>query len=166
MRDNQAVFEVKVGTSEGPLGLWVGPRSHLEVDQFEVEGVSQPAQFNYLYTEALLGAGESLDDWEVQQGPLYRYGIGAIHKGPGGITKWNFIGSGFKLWSPKGPSWGRVQVLLDGKEIGEVELKSDVNESSTVLLEKTRLKKGPHSLVLKAINGLMVVDSLEVIASR
>jgi hypothetical protein len=137
----------------------------LEVTRFEVDGKSRPAHLNYLYTEGLLGAGESEADWEVKRGPAYRFGIGAIHRGPGGTAKWNFIGTGVRLWSPMGTDLGKVQVSVDGGAATVLDLKSVQSRGPVMIWEKDGLRSGPHCLVVRSLQGAMALDAVEVIAS-
>ena len=55
----------------------------------------------------------------------YRFGVGAVRKTPGGRVKWNFRGRGFRLWSPKGPDFGRCDLLIDGRRMAELDMHSD-----------------------------------------
>jgi len=159
------VWKGPVHATNGPIGLIAGPDTHVEVEKFEVEGEPKKAVWTWNCTEALLGAGESTTDWKVESSPLFQYGQGAIRNEPGGAAKWNFIGSGFRLFSPTAPEVGKVKVVLDGREIAVLNLNSKEMEPSKVVLSRARLRQGPHSLVLKPISGRLVVDCLEVTAT-
>jgi hypothetical protein len=74
------------------LGIAVEPHSHLVVEQFAIQGKPQPAAINYLFTEAILGAGGSGKDWQELRGPKFRYGLAAVSKAPGARVKWNVEG--------------------------------------------------------------------------
>jgi hypothetical protein len=149
----------------GCIGMIAEADTHIDVDRFEVEGAPKTAVWTWLYMEALLGAGESSHDWTVVSSPLFQYGQGAIRKEPGGAAKWNFIGSGFRLHSPTAPEAGKARVILDGRQIAVLDLNSKEMEPSKVVLSRTRLRQGPHSLVLKPISGRLIVDCLEVTAT-
>jgi hypothetical protein len=163
--NDKLILEERMAISDGPIGLWVGPRSFIDVTQFEIEGPSEPAHQHYLYTEGLLGVGESPDSWEVRQDPIFRFGEGASSRKKDHVVKWNFFGTGVKLWSPKGPEWGRVKLFIDGKECTVLNLYSDQLKASAVIFEKKGLRKGHHFLTLRDAEGKIVVDSLEVISS-
>ncbi len=156
------IWQGQMPDVSGPIGLIAEPNSHVNVDRFEVVGEPKKAVWTWNCFEALLGAGESATDWKTSTSPLYQYGQGAIRQQPGGVAKWNFIGSGFRLHSPTTPEAGKIRVLLDGREIAVLNLNSNEMEPSKVVLSRTRLRQGPHSLVLKPITGRLVVDCLEV----
>src|ERR1035441_6360145 len=75
------------GTGFSVLGIAVEPHSHLVVEQFAIQGKPDPAAINYLYTEAILGAGGSAKDWQELRGPEFRYGLAAVAKTPGARVK-------------------------------------------------------------------------------
>jgi hypothetical protein len=101
----------------------------------------------------------------VRQDPIFRFGEGASSRKKDHVVKWNFFGTGVKLWSPKGPEWGRVKLFIDGKECTVLNLYSDQLKASAVIFEKKGLRKGHHFLTLRDAEGKIVVDSLEVISS-
>ncbi len=117
---------------------------------------------NLFYTEALLGAGTGADLPKIVEHTAFRYGIGAIYN-PGQIkrAKWNCVGCGFRLFSPCLPEGGEVELLLDGKPIGRYQCGKDTKPSE-VVFTRQGLTNGPHALTMRAINGLLLVDSLEV----
>lgn len=160
--DGTEVWQGVTTDAVGPIGLLASPNTVVEVTRFEVEGTSQPARLQYLYTEGLLGAGENPAHWQEQHGPNYRFGVGAIHRGPGGVAKWNFPGTGVRLWSPTAPDWGKVQVIVDGQEVAVVDLRSDTPRGSATVWEKQGLPAGFHCLVLHSQEGVMALDGVEV----
>ena len=70
--------EISPGT--GVLGLRLETDSRVVVDRFRLKGAPQPAGMSFLWTEALLGAGESLGDWDETRDLCFRYGSGAVSK--------------------------------------------------------------------------------------
>jgi len=144
------------------LGIAVEPHSHLVVEQFAIQGKPQPAAINYLFTEAILGAGGSGKDWQELRGPEFRYGLATVSKSPGARVKWNVEGRQFTLWSPRGPEFGKAQVKVDGRVLANLDLHAARLTPSQPVWKSARLKDGPHAVVLTATEGLLVVDSLEV----
>jgi hypothetical protein len=144
------------------LGIAVEPHSHLVVEQFAIQGKPQPAAINYLFTEAILGAGGSGKDWQELRGPQFRYGLAALSKAPGARVKWNVEGRQFTLWSPRGPEFGKAQVKVDGRVLANLDLHAERLMPSQPVWKSPRLKDGPHAVVLTATEGLLVVDSIEV----
>ena len=94
----------------GSLGLWVEPNASVEVQRFRVYGVPRSAAHTWLYTEALLGHGENPAHWEERTAAAFHAGIGAVAKMPNARAKWNVLGTGCTLYSPRGPEYGAVEV--------------------------------------------------------
>jgi hypothetical protein len=132
------------------------------VERFAIQGKPQPAAVNYLYTEAILGAGDSANDWQELNGPEFRYGLAAASKSPGARVKWNVEGRQFTLWSPNGPEFGKAQVKVDGRVLANLDLHTAQLTDSQPVWKSPRLKDSPHAVVLTATEGLLVVDSIEV----
>jgi hypothetical protein len=145
------------------LGITVQPHSHLVVERFLLRGKPQPAALNYLYTEAILGAGGSQNDWRELHGLECRYGLAAVSKAQGTRVKWNVEGRQLRLWSPRGPDFGTAQVKVDGRVLTNLDLHAARLTPSQPVWTSSHLKNGPHAIVLTATQGLLVVDSLEVV---
>jgi hypothetical protein len=145
------------------LGIAVEPHSHLVVEQFAIQGKPQPAAINYLFSEAILGAGGSGSDWQELRRPEFRYGLATVSKAPGARVKWNVKGRQFTLWSPRGPDFSQAQVKVDDRVLANLDLHSARLTPSQPVWKSPRLKDGPHAIALTAIGGLLAVDSLEVI---
>ena len=160
--DGAVVWEGPLEPSRGSLGLIAEAHSHLSVDRFLVAGEAHPAVIPLLYTEGLLGAGENVEDWDLVNAPQFRYGVGAIHRSDGGRAKWNYHGQGFTLWAPKGPEYSTTEVLVDGVQVGTVDLYAPAPAESRPLLTLDDVEEGFHAVVLRATSGPLVVDSLDV----
>ena len=100
------------------------------------------------------------------QSPAYRFGVGAVRKSNGGRVKWNFHGRGFRLWLPKGPQFGRCELLLNGEKLAELNLRSDKNQPSEVVFSRNDLANAYHALVVRSLAGRLAVDSLDVVDCR
>jgi len=161
--DGQAVWSGGLPIASGPLGLLVEPGNHLEVTGFVVTGRPLPAEFNYLYMEAFLGAGLLVSEWDTVTSSAFRFGVGAVRREPGGRAKWNFRGSAFTLWSPRGPEYGRIQLRLDGQEIAEIDLHAESPAPSQPVYTWPKLDDVYHALVMEGVSGRMILDSLQVI---
>jgi hypothetical protein len=148
------------------LGIAVEPHSHLVVEQFAIQGKPQPSAINYLFSEAMLGAGGSGNDWQELRRPEFRYGLGAVSKIPGARVKWNVEGRQFTLWSPRSPEFGQAQVKVDGRLLAKLDLHAARLIPSQPVWKSPRLKDGPHAVGVTATNGLLVVDSLEVLGGH
>ena len=150
------------GTGLSVLGIAVESRSHLVVEQFAIQGKPYSAVISFLFSEAILGAGGSRDDWQELRGPECHYGLAMLSKAPGARVKWNVEGRQFTIWSPRGPQFGNAQVKVDGHVLANLDLHADRLTSSQPVWKSMRLKDGPHAVALTATDGLLVVDSIEV----
>jgi hypothetical protein len=160
--EGNEVWKGATSASDGALGLLVESHSHLSVERFAVAGQSQPSRLSFLYTEGWLGAGENPANWVERRDSTFHFGAGAVHRDDGGRAKWNFIGSGFTLWSPQGPDYGTVEVWLDGAVLATVDLGRAQSQSSQPVFRKTGLEDTFHAVILQSKRGRLVVDSLDV----
>jgi hypothetical protein len=148
-------------TRSGPLGLWVEPHTHLVVDQFEVRGRMVPARLDYLATEALLGAGEAVADWQERRGPLFHRGLGFVSRKNNAHVKWNVSGSRLTLWSPCGPEFGEAELRVDGHRAGTVDLHALETGPSKPVWTSGKLSGRYHAVVWQSLTGALPVDCLE-----
>jgi hypothetical protein len=147
---------------QGALACRLAPGGRLELARLEVQGQPLPGRQCWLCTEALQGAGQDPAHWELRTSPLFRHGLGAVHRGAGGRAKWNFIGGAVALWSPRGPRFGRVEVWLDGRSQAALDLRAPQETPSRCLWRSGPLSEGPHTLVLTCREGgSLVVDACE-----
>jgi hypothetical protein len=161
--DGRARWEGVLPPRPGAIGLLVELPANLHVARFSVSGRRQGAVLPWLYVEALTGAGVSMSDWDVVHSPRYRFGVGSVRKTPGGRAKWNFRGQGFRVWSPKGPQFGRCDLVLNGERLGTLDLHADRPEPSQVVYAREDIGDGYHAVVLRSTAGLLVVDTLEAL---
>jgi hypothetical protein len=146
----------------GVLGLRLDPYSHVVVGRFQIQGAPKPARMSFLWTEALLGAGESPADWTEARDARFRYGLGAVSKADAARAKWNIVGSGLTLWSPRGPTYGTVEVRVDGRTVATLGLHADAPIRSEPVWSVADLPDTFHALVLTAKSGCLPLDCLEV----
>ena len=160
--DGKDVWRGSTPASDGALGLFVEPHSYLSADRFEIVGKIEPNTLSYLYTEGWLGAGEDPADWIEQKDPIFRFGIGGLRRKEGGRTKWNFLGSGFTLWSPKGPDYGTAEIRFDGVVLSTVDLHASQPQPSQPVFSRSGFADTFHAFILQSKSGRLVVDSLDV----
>ena len=149
-------------TRPGTLGLMVEAHSYLSVERIHVSGQPTLARLIYLYTEALLGAGEKPANWQERRESTFRNGVGVVSHRENARVKWNVTGRRTTLWSPRGPEFGRAEVLVDGRSAGEIDLHTEQSATSQVVWTSATLPDGFHAVVLRATTGLLPVDCLEV----
>jgi len=160
--DGKEIWRGAMGGGDGALGLLVESHSHLTIQRFAAAGQPQASQLSFLHTEGWLGAGENPANWVEQEASAFRYGVGGVHRDDNGRAKWNFLGSGFTLWSPQGPDYGTVEVWLDGELLAAVDLHRAQPRPSQPVFRKTGLADTFHAVTLQSKSGRLVVDSLEV----
>jgi hypothetical protein len=166
--DEKTVWKGRLPSPKGAIGLLVGKNSHLQVRTFSVRGTPQRGVFSSLYTEGLVSAGEHTDkegwtDWQEMESPRFRYGVGAVARtAEAGRAKWNFAGTGFAVWAPRGPMYGKVEVVVDGKAVRILDLYDPMDRDSGAVFEMDKLQEGLHAVVLHGNTGRLVVDSIDI----
>lgn len=159
----QPVWSGAMPSETGPLGLLLEPGTHLTVDKLAITGAPQTAVHTWLCSEGISGAGVAEHAYEKVDGSQWRFGTGALCKNPHERLKWAFRGSGFRLWLPRGPEFGRIAVKLDGVPLGEIDLSGPAAASAPVL-ERKRIADGFHALVVTGLSGTTLpVDCLEAL---
>jgi hypothetical protein len=156
----------------GAIGLLVDPGGHLRVERFVVTAEPRPLTLAMLYSEALLGAGQAVANghetrfWQERTDGLFRHGVGAVYQEDGGRAKWNFFGEAATLWSPRGPEFGEVDVLIDGERRATLNLHAEHPEPSSPVFDSGALACGFHALVTRGRSGRLVADSIDVHFAR
>jgi len=67
-------------------------------------------------------------------------------------AEWLYFGYGFRLWAPKGPDMGIMQVFLDGVSQGNVDLYAAAATASAVVLTVQSVALGLHRVKLQPTN--------------
>ena len=166
--DQGTVWRGSVTSPEGAIGLLLGKNSHLKVTSFLVAGTRHPGVFSSLYTKGLVSAGEHTDkdgwtEWQEMESPRFRYGVGAVARIPeSGRAKWNFAGTGFTVWAPRGPMYGKVEVVVDGNPVRILDLYDPLDRDSKPVFEMRNLLEGFHAVALHGNTGRLVVDSIDI----
>ncbi len=150
----------------GLLGWRVEANSHLTVEKFSIQGEPAAGRTMFLQTEALLGAGAAPGDWDQVEGQQFRFGSGALSRTSGARAKWNVIGTGLRIWSPRGPHYGTLEVLVDGRVAATLDLHSTVANDSAPLWEVNDLPGTFHAVAVTAQSGRVPLDCLEVWMGR
>lgn len=164
--DGRALWAGRPPSGESPglagaLGLRLDEDSHAFVERFRIAGKSKPACWSYLWTEALLGAGESPADWTESREGSFRYSSGVVSKLPEARAKWNIAGGGLRLWSPRGPNYGSAELRVDGRVVATLDLHADQEVNSQPVWSQADLPDTFHAVVLAVKAGRVPVDCLE-----
>jgi len=160
--NGESLWEGDLPYARGKIGWLLEPHTHLDAERFVIEGTWHAGRWDLVCTEALLGAGEKPADWVTQHDDRFRHGLGTVHNGDGGRAKWNIIGTGFSVYAPHGPDYGVAEVILDGEVVGELDLRADELVPSAQVYSLGGLQEGPHAVVLRASEGPLVLDTLQV----
>jgi hypothetical protein len=160
--DGQTAFRGTIPNGPGRLALLAGKRSHAVVSQFTVDGPTAPVSAAYLYTGAMLGAAQNMAGWELSKAPRFRFGEGVFAKEAGVQAKWNFEGTGFTLWAPKGPGCGTAELLVDGQAAARLDFEAPADTASQEVFSNRKLKPGRHTVIVRALSAGVPVDSLDV----
>jgi hypothetical protein len=146
----------------GRIELLAEAGTILRVARFALRGRSAPMGQFWLSTEALAGAAAEPDEWQAVEDSLFRFGVGHVSARPGARAKWNFTGSGFRLYAPRGPLFGACDVTVDGRKVATLDLRDRRPRRSAVVLEAP-LAVGPHAVVLTGRSGTAPCDVIEVV---
>jgi hypothetical protein len=158
--NNQKVWHGSLPSQPGVIGIILEPHSTLLVNRFEVKGEQTQAELILGFYEALLNVGNQDADWEFKTDPMFRSGHGAISKKTAAAAKWNFEGTGVELWLPKGPQFGSISVIVDGKLIEKVNLKTESPVNSSIVFKSKSLSKGAHSVYITTADGQLPLDCI------
>jgi hypothetical protein len=161
--DGKRIWVGFVDAAPGPMALLLEPGTHLTVDRFAVTGAPRPATQVWLASEAIAGSGIAEGSYDAAQGPMWHAGQGVVCRTLRERAKWSFRGRGFRLWAPRGPEYGTVTVLLDGKRIASVDLRADTETASALVSSRAGLEDGFHALVLQADDRPLPLDCLEAL---
>lgn len=156
------VFSGKAPARSGSIGVAADNPGILFVDKIELSTVGESGSKFLLATDAILGAGSGQDGWVEEKCALYKFGLGYSSSTRGIAAKWNYRGRGFRLWSPRGPALGRVRILVDGRDGGEINLSAPNDKPSRPVFEISSLPLDYHAVTLIQTNGRLACDALEI----
>jgi hypothetical protein len=161
--DGENTWTGSLSATSGSFGLGLNARSHARVSTFNVEGDLSPSTRRYLWTEGILGAAQQQKDWEVVKGDTrFTYSEGATNLTVPASAKWNVEGNQLTLYAPKGPTFGKAMLYIDGEFAGEVNYHVASEKKSAPLFQSQRLADGRHTFRLQIVEGRVPVDVLEV----
>ncbi|OGD19636.1 MAG: hypothetical protein A2W03_02350 [Candidatus Aminicenantes bacterium RBG_16_63_16] len=156
------VFSSKAPAGAGSIGFVAESPGILYVDRFLLSNLGESCSKFLLATDAILGAGSGQDGWEEEKSAHFKFGQGYACATAGIAAKWNYRGRGFRLWSPRGPAFGRARILVDGREQGEIILTCPRDGPSRPVFEVADLPLGFHAVTLTQTAGRLACDALEV----
>ena len=143
-----------------PLAVAVHQWSLLACSQFRIQGDAERYTLRYNALDALLNAMQP-QDWAPDNTLPFACREGFT--GEGAVrAKWNINGDGFRVFSPKGPGLGSMEIWVDGYFCGTADLHADVPQPSAPVYVVSGLSAGRHGVLLQPWQGRMAVDLLEV----
>ena len=160
---NEEVWSGQMPKNQGAMGVLAESFSSANIEKFALTGVAVPARTVFLHGEAILGAAQTMTDWDKVQDDRFRYGIGVVSHSPNVQGKWNIVGTSAMLWAPRGPHYGSADVYLDGVFHSRLNFRADTIEKSQPLLTLTDLGNTYHSISLQNLEGAIPLDVLEVV---
>ena len=157
-----------ISVKGGSLALIAHKFSILTCSKYAVHGDPIPCSLKYQAYDALLGAGQRLNDWKkaslsglscISDKALINAvePYGAIKS----YGKWNVICKKFTVYAPKAPSLGKMRVVVDGEYKATVDLYAENNVASSPVYS-CELENGRHGIALYPEKGEIVLDILEV----
>jgi hypothetical protein len=155
-------IQVGVAAAGGGIGIVADKGMHVHVSRFSIDGRAEPGSWFLLPLEGLIGAGNSARDWTPAQDG-FRYGTGYAASFDAARAKWNFRGSEARLWSPRGPGFGEVEIFLDGESKGRISLHAGTLCQSEVVWASEKLMPGYHALMIVRLSGGLPVDCVEFV---
>lgn len=160
--NKRSVYEGRDMARTGSIGFLAQNRSALHVDRLLISTLGNPCRKFLLPTDAIQNAGALPDVWKRENQLVFKYGFGYSSTTPGATAKWSYYGKGFRLWAPRKPGLGSVEVYLDGRLIAEVDLSETGVMPSAVVCAQSPLARGYHAVTVVQQRGEVVCDCLEV----
>ncbi len=150
-------------SSARPIAIIAHEFSILNCSSFKVSGEMFECRYKLNSYDAIMGGGQVLSDWEkYTDSECISEDVYISDKNV--FAKWNFIGKGFQIYSPKGKKFGAVEIWVDGYFYSTINLYSDESRNSDVIYSIRDLKNGRHCVVLRPKSGCIAVDTIEITA--
>ena len=148
-------------TTHNPIAVIAHAFSVLNCSKFEVVGEASSYKLKFNSTEAVLNAGQLMENWKADNALNFK---SAEHfTGEGNVkAKWNFIGDSFSVYSPKSQKLGVMEISVDGCLVGTVSLNADMDEASEIVYSADLLKFGRHCVEVRPFLGIIAVDIIEI----
>ncbi len=146
----------------GLFGVLAEPGGWALVSRFTLHGALEAGRLAYLHTDAVIGAAQRLEDWEVLNDQSFRYGAGLVSRLDSVQAKWNVEGAACTLYAPRGPRYGRGAVYVDGHAVGTVDFHAPEERLWEAVFSVDFGRPGRHGVTLRPTHGNIPVDTLEV----
>jgi len=159
--NKKKIWTGKVPSTDGNIGLLAEKGVVYYIDEFVVFGEGEETTKFLLPGEGIRGAGniKRVHKWELVKEDDFKFGFGYLNKKKGAMIKWNYLGKGFKLYSPLRPEFGTFDLFLDGKLLRTINLKGKRTRSQKIF--ESKVPYGYQAVVQINRNGIMPCDTLE-----
>jgi len=160
--NGKKIFSEKSMPSSGNIGVLAEKGTVYYVDKFIISGKAEEATKFLLPQEGIRGAGniKAIHGWELTEDSDFKFGFGYLNRRKGAMIKWNYLGKGFKLYSPLGPDFGQCDLYLDGEFLKTINLNEGRKRESAKVFELAA-PYGYHAVVLINRDGIMPCDTFE-----
>jgi len=101
-------------------------------------------------------------DWRKESDPKYSASTQTVSTQSGARATLNFFGDTISWFGERGPSGGRARIVIDGIEVGTVDLYSERQSAGASIFSVTDLEDKPHDIAIEVLNGRVTIDSFDV----
>ncbi len=160
--NGRPVWEGETGTEARPLAVCVHEYSVLTCSCFEIDGIPERYTLRYGAEDALLAAMQHIS-WQPSRAAGFLSERGYIGSG-GQCAKWNIRGDGFRIYAPRMPELGNMEIWVDGFLYGTADLHAEQMVPSGRVYEAQGLPGDDrHCVMLKGYEGQpFAIDLIEV----
>lgn len=160
--DGELLWEGEAQDRAMPLAVCAHEYSVLSCSRFEVEGIPGRYTLRYNAEDGLLAAMQHIS-WQPSGEAGFICGRGYVGEG-GQCAKWNIRGDGFRIYAPKAPEFGNMEIWVDGFLYGTADLQAENPEPSQAVYQVGGLPgESRHLVMLKGYEGQrFAVDMIEV----
>jgi hypothetical protein len=89
--------------------------------------------------------------WVLSTSPVMLGGTYAYSRTRGATLRLDYIGTAVKLIAPRGPGYGKVEVLIDGRSAGTADLYAPDFSAQEIVFERSGLTDGVHSVTVRVL---------------
>ena len=155
------MWQGELGEGQGRIELLAEAGTVVRVDRFELEANPESDRQYWLSTESLAGAAEEPGAWLAVEDAGFRFGVGHVSARANARAKWCVVGSRIRLYSPRGPAYGRCDVCVDGQWQEALDFHA-LNRQNSSVVRSYDLPHGPHVLVIRSQSAGVPCDVIEV----
>ena len=159
--NKKKIWAGEISSFSGNIGLLAEKGTIYYIDKFAILGKGEETSKFLLPGEGIRGAGNirRVHKWELVRDSDFKFGFGYLNKIKGAMIKWNYLGKGFKLYSPLRIEFGAFDLFLDGKFLKTIDLKK--KRASSHIIFNLDVSYGYHAVIQINRDGIIPCDTLE-----